>query len=187
MENKIEEKIINVPNTITLLRVMGTPFLVYVLFSGYSDWFKAIIFLAFALSDMLDGFIARHFNQKTNFGAKFDMLADRLFFTTVILCIFIKIFLLAENSVVSQSLLPSILAREIIALPIAAYMFITKTPFLKVKWTGKATTFTQGAALTSFLFGFNFTSYIFILTGLCGIAAGIHYWQDSLAVLQEKK
>ncbi|MBN1325527.1 CDP-alcohol phosphatidyltransferase family protein [Candidatus Falkowbacteria bacterium] len=186
MENKIEEKIINVPNIITLLRVIGTPFLVYVLFSGFSDWFKAVTFLVFALSDMLDGFIARHFNQKTNFGAKFDMFADRLFFTTVILCIFIKIFLLAENSIVSQSLLPSILAREIIALPIAVYMFIVKTPFLKAKWTGKITTFTQGAAVASFLFGFSFTPHLFLLTGLVGVAAGLHYWRDSLEYLSKK-
>lgn len=182
----IEEKIINVPNTITLLRVIGTPFLVYVLFSEYSDWFKAIIFLTFALSDMLDGFIARHFNQKTNFGAKFDMFADRLFFTTVILCIFIKIFLLAEDSEMSKFLLPSVLTREIIALPIAIYMFIAKTPFLKAKWTGKITTFTQGAAVTSFLFGFGFTPHLFLLTGLIGVAAGLHYWRDSLDYLSKK-
>jgi cardiolipin synthase len=186
MENKIEEKIINVPNAITLLRVIGTPFLVYILFSGFSDWFKASTFLVFALSDMLDGFIARHFNQKTNFGAKFDMFADRLFFTAIILSIFIQIFLLAEDSGVNKFLLPSILTREIIALPIAIYMFITKSPFLKARWTGKVTTFTQGAAVASFLFGFDFTVYLFLLAGLTGVAAGIHYWKDSLEILTKE-
>jgi len=183
---KIEEKIINVPNAVSLLRILGTPFLVYIIFSDFSDWFKASAFLVFALSDMVDGYIARHLNQKTNFGAKFDIFADRIFFTAVILTIFIRLFIFSEDIIVNRFLFLFILSREIIALPIAGYMFFTKTPFLKTKWTGKLTTFMQGAAVASLLFGFNFTIYLVILAGFFGIMAGINYWKDSLEILTKK-
>lgn len=184
---KIEEKIFNVPNAITTLRIIGTPLLVHIIIADYDNWFKATAFLVFALSDALDGFLARHLNQKTNFGAKFDMLADRLFFTSAIVAIFIKLFLTNEGLLSGPHFFSFVLSREIVALPIASYMFFTKSPFIPVKWTGKVTTFMQGAAITAFLFNFNFSTYLIILTGLLGLVAGITYWQDSLSILQEKK
>lgn len=184
---RVEEKIINIPNAVTSLRLLGTPLLIYIIFSDYSHWFKAAAFLVFALSDMLDGYIARNLNQRTNFGAKFDMLADRVFFTSVILSIFIKVFVLHQTLLSNKLLFLLILTREFIALPIAVYMFFAKTPFLKVKWTGKITTFMQGAATASFLLGFNFTLHLILLTGFFGIIAGFTYWQDSLAVLIKER
>lgn len=186
IEKKVKEKIVNVPNAITLLRVIGTPLLVYILLSDYSSWFKASAFLVFALSDMLDGYIARNFNQTTKFGAKFDMLADRLFFSAAIITILIKLFI-EDFYLFSPYLMLLLLSREIIALPIAAYMFFTKTPFVKAKFTGKLTTFLQGAAITAFLAEFDFSIYLIIATGISGIYAGITYWKDSFSVIKNKK
>ncbi len=67
----------NLALTITLLRFLLAPFLVWVLVQ--ENHTAALgVFLLGSLSDALDGFIARHFNQCTPLGALLDPLADKL-------------------------------------------------------------------------------------------------------------
>jgi len=66
----------NIPNTITVLRIMLVPALVWFLLHG--EYRAAILVLLGAgLSDVLDGFIARRFNLRTELGAVLDPLADK--------------------------------------------------------------------------------------------------------------
>ena len=67
----------NVPNVLTLLRVIAAPLLAYFLMRGYYDYALYTFVLA-AITDALDGFIARRFNLYTEFGAALDPLADKL-------------------------------------------------------------------------------------------------------------
>lgn len=69
-----------VPNVLTLLRLLAIPFLCYLIWQWPEHRLKAfLLFLAIWLTDMLDGYIARHFNQMTAFGKLFDPLVDKLF------------------------------------------------------------------------------------------------------------
>ena len=74
----------NVPNILTLLRVLAAPLLAYFLMRTYYDY-ALYIFAAAALTDVLDGFVARHFNRATEFGAALDPLADKLITLTCLL------------------------------------------------------------------------------------------------------
>ena len=74
----------NVPNILTLLRVLAAPLLAYFLMRAYYDY-ALYIFAAAALTDVLDGFVARHFNRATEFGAALDPLADKLITLTCLL------------------------------------------------------------------------------------------------------
>lgn len=78
----------NVPNVLTLLRVLAAPLLAYFLVRAYYDY-ALYTFAAAAMTDVLDGFIARHFNRSTAFGAALDPLADKLITLT---CLFILTF-----------------------------------------------------------------------------------------------
>lgn len=71
-----------VPNIITLLRFLLVPAVVLALLTGRDDW-ALISFLLAGLSDGVDGFIARHFNQKSVLGAYLDPMADKLLLVTV--------------------------------------------------------------------------------------------------------
>jgi len=70
----------NTANKLTLLRVVMIPAFLLVLYldvPGASYWALAI-FVAASLTDTLDGYIARHYNQVTDFGKFMDPLADKL-------------------------------------------------------------------------------------------------------------
>lgn len=73
----------NVPNVLTLLRMIAAPLLAYLLMRRYFEYALYLFILA-ALTDALDGFIARHFQQYTAFGAALDPLADKLITLTCI-------------------------------------------------------------------------------------------------------
>ena len=69
----------NTANKLTLLRVVMIPAFLLVLYldvPGASYWALAI-FVAASLTDTLDGYIARHYNQVTDFGKFMDPLADK--------------------------------------------------------------------------------------------------------------
>ena len=72
----------NLPNKLTVLRVIMVPFFVFFMLTGVggaaNKWIALIIFCVASLTDMLDGKIARARNLVTNFGKFMDPLADKL-------------------------------------------------------------------------------------------------------------
>lgn len=81
----------NLPNKLTVLRVIMIPFFVaFLLFdiTGSADkWIALVIFCVASLTDMLDGKIARKHNLVTNFGKFMDPLADKLLVCTAMICL----------------------------------------------------------------------------------------------------
>lgn len=81
----------NLPNKLTIARVIMIPFFVLFMltsFSGdYSKYIALAIFCVASLTDMLDGKIARKYNLVTNFGKFMDPLADKLLVCSAIICL----------------------------------------------------------------------------------------------------
>ena len=81
----------NLPNKLTILRVIMIPFFVVFLLAdvtGSADkWIALVIFCVASLTDMLDGKIARKRNLVTNFGKFMDPLADKLLVCTALICL----------------------------------------------------------------------------------------------------
>ena len=81
----------NLPNKLTVLRVVLIPFFVMFLlcepaFGAWSKWVALVVFVAASLTDMLDGKIARKYNLVTNFGKFMDPLADKLLVVSALIC-----------------------------------------------------------------------------------------------------
>ena len=74
------ENIWNVPNLLTMLR-MAAVVVFIVLFARGKKNAAMIVFILAAVTDVLDGYIARHYNQVTDFGKFLDPLADKLLVT----------------------------------------------------------------------------------------------------------
>lgn len=72
----------NLPNKLTIFRVILIPFFVFFLlapyFPEYGKYIATAIFIVASLTDMADGKIARKYNLVTNFGKFMDPLADKL-------------------------------------------------------------------------------------------------------------
>ena len=71
-----------IPNIITLFRFMLVPLVVFSLLDGEWSWAFGG-FVAAALSDGIDGFIARNFNQRSELGAYLDPIADKVLLVSV--------------------------------------------------------------------------------------------------------
>ena len=80
----------NLPNKLTILRVIMIPFFVFFLLSGVggsaSKWIALVIFAAASITDTLDGYIARRDNLITDFGKFMDPLADKLLVCSALIC-----------------------------------------------------------------------------------------------------
>ena len=81
-------KIKNIPNFITMLRIVGTICLLFV--EPFTMPFFVIYSVA-GITDVLDGFVARQLNASTEFGAKLDSASDLIFYAIMILRIFPKL------------------------------------------------------------------------------------------------
>ena len=81
----------NLPNKLTMLRVILIPFFVVfmlVQICGDADkWIALGIFVTASLTDLLDGKIARKYNLVTNFGKLMDPLADKLLVSAALICL----------------------------------------------------------------------------------------------------
>lgn len=79
----------NLPNKITVFRILMIPFFVACMLIKeipYHEIIAGVIFIIAALSDLVDGKIARRFNLVTNFGKFMDPLADKLLVQSALLC-----------------------------------------------------------------------------------------------------
>ena len=81
----------NLPNKLTMFRVILIPFFVFFLlapyFEGYGNYVAVAIFIVASRTDLLDGKIARKYNLVTNFGKFMDPLADKLLVCSAMICL----------------------------------------------------------------------------------------------------
>jgi CDP-diacylglycerol--glycerol-3-phosphate 3-phosphatidyltransferase len=79
----------NVPNLLTITRILAIPVLIIVLLSQFKgrELVGTAIFLLAALTDMLDGMWARRKNQVTTIGKLLDPIADKLLVAAALICL----------------------------------------------------------------------------------------------------
>ena len=81
----------NLPNKLTILRIIMVPFFVFFLLTDVlgpaNKWIALVLFAAASLTDLLDGKIARKYNLVTNFGKFMDPLADKLLVCSAMICL----------------------------------------------------------------------------------------------------
>ena len=117
---------VTLPNVITLLRLFLVPAVVYAMLIGEMGWAFAG-FLAAGISDAIDGFIARRFNQQSELGAHLDPAADKLLLVSVFVVLGIMghlpLWLVIaavsrDGLVVAAVLLSSVMGRSVTMKPL---------------------------------------------------------------------
>lgn len=177
LKQEIKEDFFNVPNMITLARMVLIFFVVFMVFNNYSKWTIAIVFGIAAFTDWLDGFFARRLKQTTTIGARLDQVTDRIF-TLVIVIGLLFYFIRHEPDKIILLFLVS--SREIIGSFGLVIRLIRNKDAYKVRYIGKVTTFVQSFAIAFIIVGFSWSIYPAILTCLIGIVSGIDYIRDSV-------
>ncbi len=135
----LQEKVVNLPNFITLLRIVLLPFLIYysIFFLRNNSFYRLeviVLMLALFLTDFLDGYLARKTNQITMFGKYFDPIADMLtIISLLILLVLVKDFPLW--------IFILYVIREVGSIYIGAYLFFKKNKQALPSLIGKLTTF----------------------------------------------
>ena len=147
---------LNIATILTISRIAFIPLIAffYIFQDGNFRNISAYIFLVALITDYLDGYVARNFNQSTAFGAFLDPVADKLL-------VVITIFLLAGtfNSIVFVLSALIIISREFLVIAIRQRLAELKTNIpLKVNNLGKIKTGFQMSALF-FLLHTNITSH----------------------------
>jgi len=136
---------VNVPNVLTVLRIVAVPVLVVALLDETPDGdvIAAIVFALAALTDGLDGYIARRRQQITTFGKLMDPLADKL------------LVIAALISLVSLDRLAAWAAMVIIARELAVTglrgLAAERGVVISASWLGKLKTALQIAAILALI------------------------------------
>lgn len=84
-----EDRILTVPNFVTLVRLLGIGVFVWLLFGADHQIAAAILLAVLGSTDWVDGFIARRFNQVSTVGKVIDPVADRLLVAAAVICILV--------------------------------------------------------------------------------------------------
>jgi cardiolipin synthase len=144
VEEVVSDRILTVPNFVTLVRLACLPLFVWLLF-GQEDRAAAAWLLAFlGITDWVDGYIARHFHQTSELGKVFDPVTDRL------------LFFVGGGAILIDGSVPTwfavvVLIREALVAVATLSLAALGAKRIDVTWYGKAGAFFLMIALPLFL------------------------------------
>lgn len=177
--------IISLPNVITVIRILLTPLFVIFLQAGL-HLYALLVFVVAAVSDGLDGFLARYFDQRTELGAYLDPLADKMLIVTAFIGMGVLQYLPVWLVVI-------VISRDVFILLGIAIFTLTETNFeIDPSIWSKMTTCTQ--LFTICLVLLSSVVYIpdtvkmvfFFLTAGITIISGGHYLLIGIKILDNK-
>lgn len=183
----------NLPNKLTILRIVMVPFFVFFLLADFVPHrylFALLLFCAASYTDHLDGKIARRDHLVTNFGKLMDPLADKILVMSALICL-VKLDLASTVCVIL------IMLREFSVTSIRLLAVEQGRVIAANNW-GKAKTVSQMVAIIAILFfqylggflpqllpGFTLTGQVLIwIATLLAVVSGVIYLKDNLDVLK---
>lgn len=126
------KKNITIPNILTVIRIfLNIPFAYYFLNQHYIE--AVIIVAVSGLSDMLDGIIARKFNQKSELGSVLDPIADKITLVNIVIC----------AAILFPDIIPIVIimiTKEFIMLLGGLYLLSKHIKPMPARWYGKLST-----------------------------------------------
>jgi len=155
------------PTLLTLLRIALLPVIIVVFYLPYA-WARPVsclIFVIAGVTDWLDGYLARKWNQESRFGAFLDPVADKLMVATALI-------LLVEFDNSPWLTIPAIviIGREITISALREWMAeMGQRGTVAVSWLGKVKTISQIVALSCLLYLHNFFGLPIYQIGLAAL------------------
>ena len=172
----------NLPNKLTVLRVIMVPFFVFFMLTDVggaaNKWIALVIFAVASLTDMLDGKIARARGLVTNFGKFMDPLADKLLVSSALIC-------MIELGMLPAWIVIIIISREFI---ITGFRLIAveNGVVIAASWWGKIKTVMQMAMIIVVMLGSNdlIGMVLIALATIFTVISGVDYIVKNIGVLK---
>lgn len=152
-----QDRYLTVPNAVTLVRLLCLPIFVWLLFAQDNPFAAAVLLAVLGATDWIDGYVARHFHQVSDFGKMFDPTVDRLLF-------FVGVVSIVVAGAAPLGFCLVVLLREVVVAGITVVLFLRKIEPVDVTWFGKAGTFALMCAFPLFLAGSSDVSFAAMLT-----------------------
>ena len=157
----------NLPNLLTVSRFLLSPIFLYFIVIRRVD-LALITFMFVAVTDFADGWVARSTNQKTDFGAFLDPMADK-----------VMVFLALIGIVISFGFplwaVPFFIFRDVISLSGSVLKYYKNKGHWSANKLGKVTTFMQVATIIAFIIQFQYMMVILYATLALSMVAGTSY------------
>jgi cardiolipin synthase len=150
----VSTRIVTIPNLLSLFRLLLIPVFLVLLLNAQYLW-ALLVLVASSLTDFVDGYVARHFNQVTRVGQLLDPAADRLF-------IFATIIGLAVRGIVPWWLVAVIVGRDVLLLVLGIVLANFGYGPLPVHHLGKIATFCLFYAFPILMIGQAFPAAAFV-------------------------
>ncbi len=166
-------------NKITIARVLMIPVFLVLAYAGQLRWALAVYIIA-CLSDMLDGYIARHYNQISNFGKFMDPLADKVLVLSA-MCFFV------EKGSMPGWVVAIVLFREF-AVSGLRLIAVERSRVIAAAWSGKIKTACTMVGLCAMLLFPQFRLVNIISTAvilLTTVYSGIEYFYVNRDVFKD--
>lgn len=166
--------ILNLPNILTLARILLTPLFIICLIKGTYQG-ALLVFALAGVTDGLDGLIARLFNQKTSLGAYLDPIADKLLLVSAFVTLAIQGMIPAWLAVV-------VISRDVLIMIGIAILEISRVSYeIRPSMVSKCTTAAQLATIFLLLLSIQTATLahallpVYWLTTALSIGSGLHY------------
>ena len=184
-----KENIWNIPNSLSIARIIIAFIVIYMIFAEVDIIPIVVLFTIGMITDFFDGQIARNFNQKTEFGRKIDIIADRVLLIGTMIAFVVEFSIRDMITPLKMLEIALVMTREIFSLPFALLLILSKKEIPNVRFAGKLTTFAQGVSipiiLLGIIFNFWFSIYFAIATSIIGLVSAIDFMKDSLRATQK--
>jgi cardiolipin synthase len=162
------DRILTVPNVITLARLLCIPVFLWLLFGLHEQTAAAILLAVLGATDWVDGYVARRFGQVSTFGKVLDPTADRVLVATAVISI------MAYGAVPLWFGIATIV-REVLVSVMVVLLASLGAARIDVLWVGKAGTFGLMFAYPTFLLAYGGAGWqapitvIAYVTGITGL------------------
>lgn len=168
----------NIPNKITILRIILIPIFIVLLFirAKHMEYVSALVFIILALTDALDGYIARKRKEVTRLGKLIDPLADKLLISAAL------IFLIGKGVPAWMAFV--IIAREFAVTGLRLSASAKDVTIAASKW-GKAKTISQIIAIVAVIINFPYNWYFMLAAVILTLVSGVDYFIKARGFLSE--
>ena len=176
-----KDRVLTIPNLLSLVRLLGVPYFFWLIVGPQSDVLALVVLFVSGATDWLDGYLARRLQQFSRLGELLDPLADRLYIVAALAALYIR-------DLIPVWVVLALLGRDLVMTLLLGRLKKLGITGLPVHFVGKAATMNLLYALPLILMGTfdNDLGHAAHITGWAFLIWGVAmYWYAAILYIQQ--